>query len=314
MCTRNYLRLLAALAMLIGAGCSGEEPQGDPSNPSAHSFGLMSVAYTHDWQADGATGLSQQDLELTTTAQFVRYSALERTQVARLLALPLDPDADLPARDACKLYDLTVDLGEEGGLDQSETATVDLLEAGDLTVETSGNKLKLEPRHFPGLLPFISGVAYGEAQSDRAAKSGRVHVSASGGEAVGAFRVDAASPLLPRIHKLAGEGPREPTLRIDQSLSLSWATPTDENRLDEDVLYIEARVPSAKRDLVVRCSPSDDGRFTIGASELAKLASKAGQRLVVELIRLRRTYFAARGLDSGELRISVRDRTSLKLR
>lgn len=311
--TRSCLQyLVAALAMVAVAGCSGEEPRGDPSHPSAHSFGLMSVTYTHDWQADG---IAERNLELTTTAQFVRYSALERAQVARLLALPLDPDADLPERDTCKLYDLTVDLGEQGGLEQSETATVDLLEAGDLTVETSGNTLKLEPRHFPGLLPFISGVAYGEAQNNHAAKSGRVHVSASGGDAVGAFRVDAASPQLPRIGELAGQRPtHEPTLASEQRLNLDWAKAGD-TRLDEDVLYIEARVPSAtKRDLVLRCSPHDDGTFTIGRADLSNLIRNKRGRLVIELVRLRRTFFAARGLDSGELRIAVRDRTSLELR
>ena len=313
----RYLKSLpsaVALAAVVALGaCSGEEPAGDPSSSAAHSFGLMSVSYTHDSLNSSADGL-----ELTTTAQFVRYSALERKQVARLLALPLDPDADLPASDHCKLYDLTVDLGEQG-LEPADSATVDLLEAGDLTVETSGGTLKLEPRHFPGLLPFISGVAYGEAQSDRAPKTGRVFVSTPGGEAVGAFRVDAPSPELPRIRQIAGGTPdREPVLSQSQGLAVSWRPAEEASRHDEDVLYLEARIPSGKRDLVLRCSPRDDGSFTIAAQELDTLRNNrsklADHRMVVELIRLRRSYFAARGLDSAELRITVRDRTSLQLR
>lgn len=302
--------LTLGLAGLLSGGC-GSEDLPDVGTEAAHSFGLMSVNYTHDWQS--GTTEQRGELELTTTAQFVRYSALDRPQVSRLLALPLDPATDLPPVDSCKLYDLTVDLGEQSGLDQgSETANVELLEAGDLRVSTSGTSVKLEPRHFPGLLPFISGVVYSEVQSDSARRAGRVSVSASGGETVGAFQVEAASPALPRVEALAGEQPQgEATLRAGDAIDVRWSAST----VRDEVFYLEARYPAAKRDLVLRCTPRDDGRFTIGAPELAKLgAATKGNKLVVELARMRRSTFAARGLDQGELRVSVRDRAGLIIR
>ncbi len=313
---RSILSFLLSLALVSVAplwGCSsGEEPMVDPAHPAAHSFGLMAVGYTHDWQADAD---APEGLELTTTAQFVRYSALDRSQVARLLALPLNPDADLPGVDTCRVYDLTIDLGGAGGLDGRDTATVDLLEAGDLEVETSSGTVKLAPRHFPGLLPFISGVVYGEAQSDHATKTGHVHVGASGGETVGSFRVEGKSPVLPKIATLGGEVPaREPIIGGAHDLALRWARPSADLQQDDDVFYVEVRHPAAKRDLVLRCTPKDDGRFAITAADLGKLMNGVRGRVVIDLVRVRRTFFAARGLDNGELRVMVRDRASVTLR
>lgn len=295
---RCALALLPALALVA---CAGEPPAGEePNAPQAARFGLISVTYGHDWAETG------QGMLLTTAAQFVRYSDLNREQVGRLLALPLDPERDLPALDRCRLDDLSVDLASSVPT-EPESGSVELLEAGDLQVQTQGRDIRLTPKHFPGLLPFISGVVYGEAEATLVESAGRVRASSAGGEAVGAFVAQLASPGLPRLLEVAGSEPAQPIAQArDRDLTLRWAHPTDAQ--PGDVLYLELRFSRGQRELALRCRPQDDGSFAIPQPFLVEVGGQA----VLELCRLRRTLFAANGLDQAELRVTVRDTVSLQ--
>ena len=291
--------------LLVGlylAGCSGEPTLDDLEVGESRSFGLLAVTYSHDLTRESE---SDSSLDLTTTAQFVRYTSMKQAQVARVLALPLDPDRELPAADSCKVYDLTIDLEEEGITDGTEMSNVELLEAGDLVIETSAGKVTLVPRHFPGLLPFISGVVYGEAQADRAERVGKVHARSEGSEAVGAFQIEAESPALPEI-----EAPAERWSPGDD-LTLSWR-PSNATR---GWTYLELSYSANKRSLVLRCNVEDDGSFRVPARRLEELAgASADGKLGLDLVRLSRAYFSASGLDQGELRISVRQQHSIQVR
>jgi hypothetical protein len=256
---------------------------------------------------------------LSSAAQFVRFSALGREQVSRLLALPVDPERELPAAGRCRVYDLSPELaaGANAG-DSEEQGSVELLEAGELQVQTSTRTVKLAPKHFPGLLPFISGVVYGEAEAALVEDTGGVRAVSSGGEAVGAFGVQVMSPELPRLLKvgaldfnaLRSAQPLEPgarqALARDRDLSLRWTPPTKAGA--GDVTYLELRYARGKRDLALRCRPRDDGAFDVPQRELAEI----GGRVVLEVARLRRTSFGASGLDQGELRVTVRDTATLE--
>jgi hypothetical protein len=291
-------RLLVALVLAsttVFIGCGAGSDEGTLSSQQERSFGLMSITYTRDAAAS--------DLELLTTAQFVRYSAVEATQVARLLALPLDPQRDLPAADSCQLYDLEVDL-QDNVADDQELASIELLEAGNLDVRTSAGSLSLVPRHYPGLLPFIFGVVYGEGQADRVAQAGTVEVSGNGGEMVGAFAVKSATPELPQLTSLGGEmDPR-------QSLALGWQGTAQQG----DTFYLELRKVDGKEQQVLRCRPNDDGTFNVSSSDLAGLGLTSGDRLQLDAARLRRTDFSASGLESAALQLTIRDRATLSVR
>ena len=291
---------LVSLAVVLVLGCAGEPVAEEPTSGQGARFGLISVAYGHDWQESG------EGMLLSTAAQFVRYTALNQDQVALLLALPLDPDRDLPGADKCRLYDLSVDAIAADVNKDDEQGNVELLEAGDLQIQTQGQRLVLAPKHFPGLLPFISGVVYGEAQAGLVELTGGVVATSAGGEAVGAFSAQLAAPLLPRLQRIADQTPAQAAmLARDRDLALRWqpqATTTS------DVTYVELRYSRGKKDLALRCRPQDDGQFDLPQALLSDISGKA----TLELARLRRTFFSAAGLDQGELRVTVRDVAQLQ--
>jgi hypothetical protein len=302
----HRLAIPLALISLGLLGCSGPELEEDASMGGKGRFGLVDVSYEHDWATEGSG-----EVLLTTTAQFVRYSALDREQVARLLALPLDPAADLPSVDQCKIYDLSVDLVAEEAM-ESESGSIELLEAGDLRIQTEDHTVTLSPRHFPWLLPFIYGVMYGEAQTGAVERVGAVKATADGGEAVGAFSAQVGSPELPRLARVGADAPSGlVVVPRGQPLPLRWSgTLLDEGaEFPDDVVYTELRYTKGKRDWALRCRMRDDGAFDLPGGLLTEGSGKA----TLEVARLRRSFFTAGGLERGELRVSVRDKVTIQL-
>lgn len=260
-------------------------------------LGLVSVSYEHDWMENHDSAL------LTTTAQFVRYMDMDGDRVARLLALPLDPNRHLPAKaDRCLSYDQSIQLAAETIPGVDEAGYVELLEAGDLTVETDGTSVTLYPRHFPGLLPYISGVTYGEARASLVERGHDVRATSSGGESVGPFEAKITSSDLPRLVNLAGFQPGNPvTVRPATPLALEWEVG---NRLSDGgtVTYVELRYSRGNRDMAVRCRVLDDGAFVIPAKAMAEVRG----RTHLEMTRLQRAPLSALGLERGELRVTLK--------
>jgi len=288
----------------VSAGCSGEDGLDDEQILHQESRqGLVSVNYEHDWMYRGDVAL------LTTTAQFVRYSYLDRHQVARLLGLPLDPERDLPSLDQCKTYALSSNANTEEDLIDGRPGKVELLEAGDLQVQTRGRAVaSLMPRHFPGLIPFVSGVIYGESQVTMNKQPEQIKASSLGGEGVGRFFSQLSSPALPRLIRLGDALPTaQATLPRDRDLALQW---NSAKASPEDVTYVELHYNLGEQELALRCRLRDDGEFSIPRVMLSNVNGKA----TLKLSRLRRRFFDASGLDHGELRISMRDAATLLLK
>ena len=301
---KRWIALLIPM-LLLGAGCSGEVGLADGSVGVPESrVGLVTINYAHNWTDPHSAA------QLTATAQFVRYSAMGREQVVRLLALPVDPAHDLPGLDRCQVHDLSIDLAEDAAMETEEQGFIELMEAGDLQVKAQGRTVTLLPRHFPGLLPFISGVIYGEAQTTLlSGTTHRVDTSTQGGESVGAFAARVESPRLPALTGLAGQGPSSVvTLSGGSSLSITWQ-PSDKPAAKE-VTYLELRYVLGTRDQVLRCRLMDDGSFEVPAARL----SQANGRVNVSLSRMSRSSFSAAGLEHAELRVAVQDTAILHVR
>ncbi len=294
---------LGALGVLLLLGCSSEEGLVDAGASAQESRrGLVYVGYEHDWADASEASL------LTTTAQFVRYSALDQEQVARLLGLPLDPEEDLPALDLCRTYDLSIPPEAEEALVEGSPANVELLEAGDLQIQAQEKTISLMPRHFPGLLPFISGVIYGESQLTMDKQPQQISASSSGGEAVGNFYAQLSTPALPRLTSLGNAQPAaQVTVEGGGPLAVRWRSASP---APEDVTYLELRYTQEKQEVALRCRVRDDGAFSIPRAMLAGVEGRA----TLELTRLRRSSFSAAGLDQGELRLTLRDSAALTLK
>ncbi len=300
---KRWIALLIPM-LVLGAGCSGEEGLDDGSVGVQESrVGLVNVNYEHNW-AD-----AHRSAQLTATAQFVRYSAMDREQVVRLLALPLDPSHDLPGLDRCQTYDLSIELAEDAAMETEQQGYVELMEAGDLEVRAQDRTLTLLPRHFPGLLPSISGVIYGEAQTTLLSKdTHQVDTSSYGGESVGSFAVKVQSPSLPALTRLAGHTPgNNVTLRSGKGLSLVWQPSSAAD--GQEVTFLELRYSLGKRDQVLRCRLQDDGSFEVPAAGMTDVRG----RVSLGLSRMRRTSFSAIGLQHAELRVSVQDSAILHI-
>ncbi len=122
-------RWLLLIILTLYMGCSGPEELDTPTSfEQKGRFGLVYVTYDHDWSED-------KTILLNSTAQFVQYTAMAREHVAKLLALPLDPEKDLPPEEQCKLYDLSLDLVADDSIEKP--GNVELLEAGDLQIQTA---------------------------------------------------------------------------------------------------------------------------------------------------------------------------------
>ena len=294
--SRRFTPTLLAICLVISAACSGEQGFGADAGLVAEArLGLVSVGYEHDWMENHDSAL------LTTTAQFVRYMDMDGDRVARLLALPLDPNRHLPAKaDRCQPYDLSIQLAAETIPGVDEAGYVELLEAGDLTVETDGTSVTLYPRHFPGLLPYISGVTYGEARASLVERGHEVRATSSGGESVGPFEARLTSSDLPRLVSLAGFQPGNPvTIRPSSPVALEWEVG---NRLSDAVTYVELRYSRGNRDMAVRCRVEDDGAFTIPAQAMSEVRG----RTHLEITRLQSSPISAHGLERGELRVTLK--------
>lgn len=307
----TYSKILTTVMISIlftGSGCGdGRAPEDETNLGPESKFGLVLVNYAHDWNDSG------EALLLNTTAQFVHYTSLNQDQVARLLALPLNPDRDLPALDACKIYDLSVELGGDESFEAHEPGNVDLLEAGELSVQTADRTVVLEPRHFSGLLPFISGVVYGEAEASEAQLAGKVRASSVGGEAVGSFTAETNSPSLPRLRTIDHRAPVQPLLINNHlPLTINWNTALETTTLAQstDALYLEIRFSRERRDMALRCRPQDNGQFTVPAAAMSEVNNG---KATLELARLRRGNFSATGLEQGELRVTLRDTAAIQI-
>jgi hypothetical protein len=137
-------------------------------------------------------------------------------------------------------------------------------------------------------------------------KVGSVKVTAEGGEAVGAFSAQVASPNLPRLVKVGSVEPSPLVAARCETLALAWA-PADSEGTSAEVTYIEVRYRKGKRDMVLRCQVEDDGSFDLPLSDVVP------GKVTLEVVRLRRNFYSAPGLQRGELRVAVRDRATLAL-
>jgi hypothetical protein len=303
--TRIVTRLSGILCVtgMMLAGCSGDPNlDGDADQDGNRSFGLLTVQVLAEGPvAELELAEPPAGLEVTVTAQFVRYGAMKTEQVARLLALPFDPVRDLPPVDTCAVYHLTADLTEQD-VEGEQDAQVELLEAGELTVD-AGRNLVLVPKYFPGLVPFVSGVVYGEAQATQTSPPNRVTAMSTGSEAVEAFRAEGISPEPLSLEPFATTSP-------GRGIALRWRT-ASRSRDNTEVAYLEIKPAHSHGQGVVRCRMLDDGAFNLDAEVLGVLHRDGGTHLILEAGRVRQMPFSVEGLDSAELRLSATERLTL---
>jgi hypothetical protein len=292
------MRRFGSIALLLGfvAGCTGRDGVRDAGD-AVRGLVRVDLSYTH---VAGSSG----DARFDAQARFVRYRSFDAASVPTILGFA---DFDGLPIDGCKVTDGTAELDSALAADAvAPTAEVALLDAGNLELRGPVDHTSVRPRHYPELVPFVSGVIYGgDELSPLALAPGQPYqIAGEGGNEVGPF---SATVMAPRSF---------PTLQVDplhrgSDLEVRWTT---EPAPATELLVLEARWSSRTGSRTVRCRVRDDGAFSIPHDAFADLpATGALSSATVVATRLSRAPFFAPGAGRGELTLSLKDVAPLQV-
>jgi len=217
-----------------------------------------------------------------TVARFLRVPGGAASDDAlRLVGAPVD----FPAAGAC------VSVGSDApttALDQG--ISVELLDVGAVAVAANGLETTLFARQVPDVADLVSGVVYARAaEVEQLPAVAPYELRVAGASAADAFVVTANAPADLDALAVAQQATHAVTLGSAAPVDLEW-TPG----AADDLVYVD--VDASERMPTLRCAFGDAaGRGSIPAA----LVPDSG---TLSVHRLRRTHFAAKGVDSGEMR------------
>ena len=232
-------------------------------------------------------------------ASFVRTPPdADPAVVLRVVAL----GSDLPEAGQCT----SPSAPREGAAPLAPSARVELLDAGDVTLETSAGRVELAPRAFPAVTSLFSGVVYSSRERTSPLPPAEAYaVSASGGALGAPLALSVEAPRVLSDVRLDG-------IPLDQEASLNpagtelgWARGNA-----RDLVYVT--VTAADGSHRVTCSFRDEGRGFLPAASVPE-GSPAG----LALHRLRvipMGHHASKGVDAGELRFDFELSTTVAVR
>jgi hypothetical protein len=260
---------LACAAFGCSANVSAEGPA--PSEGAPSTAAIVVVQRTIDESASAET-----------VARFLRVPGGAASDDAlRLVGAPVD----FPAAGAC------VSVGSDTpttALDQG--ISVELLDVGTVTVAANGVETTLLARQVPDVVDLVSGVVYARAADvDQLPAVAPYELRVMGAAAGDAFVVSAYAPADLTGLVVSQQDTRAVTLGAGTSVDLEWAPGSV-----DDLVYVD--MDASERMPTLRCAFADaSGRGSIAAA----LVPDSG---TLSVHRLRRTHFAAKGVDSGEMR------------
>jgi hypothetical protein len=289
-----------ALALVFAAvGCAGRDGARDAGD-TVRGLVRVDLSYTH------VAGAPASDVRFDAQARFVRYRAFDSASVPTILGFA---DFESLPLDGCKVSDGTAELDEALAPDTvAPTAEVSLLDAGRLELRGPVDRVAITPRHYPELVPFVSGVVYGgDELSPVALGLGQTYqVSGEGGAEVGGFTAQVtaprsfpslAAPAIPLVH--------------GSDLELRWAT---EPAPTAEPLLVEVKWSSRAGTRAVRCRVRDDGAFSIPHDAFDQLRANGPlTSATVTATRLSRGTLFAPGAGRGELTLALKDVAALQV-
>jgi hypothetical protein len=273
---------------LLPLACGGTGELRDASQAGG-SYARVAVGLVHRHDDPVA------QMRLETEALFVRYRNAEADGIEALLGS--SPGGELRLGE-CRVSDRQARYAAAFNPDGPD-AEVMLLDAGDLQVKIPSGPVSLAPRRYPELVPFVSGVFYGDKDSVSdldGALGSELTVSSAGGPEVGPFAVSLTAP--PDV-------PLTLVTPLPAGLDLRWTG----DREPEGV-RIEIRAASGDGSRALTCTAPDDGAFLVAAAMVAELGARD---LQVSVARARRQPFVAAGVSGGEVLVTARDVSEVTL-
>lgn len=293
---------IVALTLVGLVACGHDRP-----DPATHAEEMMSLATPRARRvgvvqlvhSEGHKGSSSG--RLLVNAAFVGADGLDRQAVARVLGLPIIPDAAEFEAAQCVVTTSSVAsaMAEAGG-----TPALELLDAGDVTLRVGTESIAVPSQFFPDVVSSIAGVTYEATVRDRRAlptlapRGGRATVAASGSLDVGGFEVSVQVPSRLRIVEVGGRAVRQGVVLAELSgdMTLTWEPPSR----DSDLLVVEVARQGFDSVTSIRCLAPDTGSFTVSADLLARLPAPtpdSTDRLAVRRVMLQ--SFEAPGVDEA---------------
>lgn len=234
-----FSRSVSGLALgLFAFACASEAPTA-PSEEQARSYSVISVDRNDPASTDSAGSAS-------AVARFISLPAFASTARALQVA---GAALDLPAVDTCQGSDAP-DLAPP----PAKQDPLELMEAGDVTIDAAGTVTPLVPHAFPSVGTFASGVLY--ATRDRASSAlpaGVTYsVAASGSPQLGPIRLVAEAPQVPSQISVSSVALKDVTeIHTAKPIELSWQA----GALG-DVVYAELLADDGSPSMV--CAFRDD--------------------------------------------------------
>ena len=220
-------------------------------------------------------------------ASFVRTPPeVDAAAVARLTGL----DLDLPELGTCRVGSAGRD-----SLALSPLRRVELLAAGDVSLETPAGRVELAPHAFPAVTDMVAGVVYTTRDRAAALPAGEPYaLSAGGGPFLSAIAISAEAPAALEAVALGGV-PLAPNSACSQADAvLSWAPGSA-----RDVVYV--RITGSDGSQATTCTFRDDA----GRGRLPAAAVPRSGVVQLSVHRLRSVALGSTpggGIDLGELR------------
>src|SRR3989339_402088 len=287
--------LLGALWLLSQTGCSGlDNFSVDSALKQDPNIGVITLDLS---TIKPKLVVNSALIRLAITAQFVKSQASDTEAVGRLLAFPLSPDRDLPMTDFCQLYDLSLMPAASKTENYYANERIELVDAGILKIQTSDHAIQLESKHFPELIPLLSGVIYRGVEDISLTETARLTVTSSGSDEVGPLLANMVAPSIPELHWVGSQAigtiPMDSlAVQSSRSLLIEWQSSSSPSG---EVLYLAGNFFRDQKEWELRCKLEDDGEFSLPAVWLQQLPS----HILLELVRIKETSFNASGLLHG---------------
>jgi len=226
--------------------------------------------------------------EVSVGAHFLRHREIDGATAAMLAGDPAPPPlgCTAPVRPPSPDELLAV---------LPETARVEHLDAGEITVIFEGVAVSTTPTRLPALHPWVDGVEYDEQAvevAEPAARAGgglaEVTVTGFGGQHVGPFETSLALP------------PGSPTITFDGEdgdLVVRWPAGADD-------VTVTVEGPTGPICRTIQTAPDAGGRSSL---QIPGRLLPAHPPFAVVVERRHRAPLGAPGLTGGELEVVVRD-------
>ncbi|TNF22359.1 MAG: hypothetical protein EP329_28670 [Deltaproteobacteria bacterium] len=299
---RTLLATAFTAAVVVGACAAPDEgvEVAVHAAPQTDRFAVVTLTYSDGDGVGDADGVLHD--QLVSQAYFVEHRGIDRADVLRLLSSPLDGlvDPGIPV-DACVVEERDVAAADV----PDDTASVRLLDAGELMLDTGAGTSMLDSHYFPEMYSAVGGLAYdGLLYDSHAFAFDRpLTVSADGSDEVGELSVTLEPPPVVHLHSVGGAPPRHAHawLPDDGGLEVTWDGAAGRPS-DQGAPYVVVRYARRGFDHLARvtCVAADDGGFTIPEAALAllpDLGADQTDRVLVE--RIHAVPFSGPGMPDG---------------